>query len=135
MKSRRRYLLLLAPILLIGLLLFALPLPIGSSFRVNGPLSAQDIKAIRHELRHMQQRGFRSSILHCRFGSFWDQISVTGTCPLVAVESDDGKSAAAKFDGRSWSGNQVSMQYRLTNSAGVWSCAGMARRERVTRAN
>ncbi len=134
MKWRRSYLLVLAPVLLIAVLLLALPLPPGRSFQVKGPLSAQDVGSIRRELRRAEQVEFRYSILHRRLGSFWDHLNVVGTCPLVSIESSDGSSAAATFQGRTWTGNKVWMQYMLSKKAEAWSCTTVSSATTVVRA-
>ena len=134
MKWRRSYLLLLAAVVLMAGLLLVLSLPPSNSFEVKGPLSTQDVQSIRRELRRGGQADFRHSILHCRFSSLWDRISVTGTCPLVSIESSDGNSAAATFKGNSWTGQKVAIRYEFAKKAGAWSCTSVSRAATVVRA-
>jgi len=131
-KTWRAYLLLLGPILLLGLALWLLALPSRGTFAITGTLSPSDAQALRREIGRVQRRALGYSICHWRFRSLWDDIRVIRTCRLTAVDSYDGKTASAIFHGRSWDGNDVTIQYVFTNRTGAWSCTTVGRAEAVT---
>lgn len=124
--SRRAYLLLL-PVILLGFGLYVLTPPSSAKVQVKGRLSTEDVRAIGQELRRNHWAQVRFSIAHCRLSSLWDQVSVVGSCPLTTIESVDDTTAVASFRGRSWGGDNVTIQSILKKTGNEWSLTSLTR--------
>jgi len=127
---RLRAALLVPGFVILGYVIYMLlPAP-GSPIQGKGQLSAIDVDRIRQEVTRWRHRDLNYAISHLRVAMLWDQIRVRHTCPLVSIASYDGKTGFAICQGRTWAGNQISIVYMFTNTAGAWSGTTVTRSER-----